>query len=86
MPFASIEGNTFVGEVPHFTLLTLIYGIHLDIHERRLEHDKFMIHNLSNYSKKSDGINNEAQIHWLETEKQRTEAVLRVGNDMVFVS
>lgn len=35
-----LSGNTLVGEIPQFTLLTLIYAVHLNIHERRLEYDQ----------------------------------------------
>lgn len=35
-----LSGNTLVGEIPQFTLLTLIYAIHLEIHERRQEYDQ----------------------------------------------
>lgn len=35
-----LSGNTLVGEIPQFTLLTLICAIHLDIHEKRLEYDQ----------------------------------------------
>lgn len=35
-----LSGNTLVGEIPQFTLLTLICAIHLDIYEKRLEYDQ----------------------------------------------
>lgn len=34
-----LTGNTLVGEIPQFALLTLIYAIHREIHERRIEYD-----------------------------------------------
>lgn len=86
-----LAGNTLVGEVPHFTLLTLIYAIHFDIHERRVEHDRFLLQNpsitngkqgTSLFEKKSSNESEAntltiTEIHWLEQEKQRTEAILR---------
>ncbi|KAF5093696.1 hypothetical protein D0Z03_002309 [Geotrichum reessii] len=33
-----LSGNTIVNEISQFTLLTLIYAIHLDIHQHRLEY------------------------------------------------
>lgn len=34
-----VSGQTLVNKVPQFALLSLMYGLHLEIHERKLRHD-----------------------------------------------
>lgn len=73
-----MAGNTLTEEVSHFTLLSLVYAIHLDIHERRNEHDKYVLQKGISFG---NNDNNETRMavesSWLQQEKQRTEYVLR---------
>lgn len=84
-----ISGNTLVGEIPQFTLLTLIYAIHLEIHERRLDYDRLNTQAISSFATDDqirlefndhDGSASPSEIKeakWLEMEKRRIEAMLR---------
>lgn len=66
-----LAGNTLVGEIPQFTLLTLIYAIHLDIHQRRIEFDHKEAISLGASSDMPTSA------RWLEREKRQVEAILR---------
>lgn len=66
-----LSGNTLVGEIPQFTLLTLIYAIHLDIHQRRIEFD----HKEAITAVSPGAVTNSTK--WLDREKRRVEAILR---------
>lgn len=84
-----ISGNTLVGEIPQFTLLTLIYAIHLEIHERRVDYDRLNNQAISPFGTDDqtrmelndhEGSASPAEIKdakWLDIEKRRIEAMLR---------
>lgn len=66
-----LSGNTLIGQIPQFTLLTLIYAIHLEIHQRRIDFD-----HREAIAATSPGSVMESS-RWLDKEKRRTEAILR---------
>lgn len=75
-----LSGNTLVGEIPQFTLLTLIYAIHLDIHQRRIEYEQRNAIAGTNGSNEGGSPTNTISrdpTQWLDGEKRRVEAVLR---------
>jgi hypothetical protein len=74
--FQLLQGNTLMGKIPQFTLLSLMYAVHLEIHERRLSHGR----NTTYASPPSTGPSPPSpadDLSWLEQQKANVESVLR---------
>lgn len=83
-----IQGETLVGKIPQFTLLSLMYAIHLEINKRKVAHDRRFFEARRNSSVGvSPQLVGEAsgetattamrrELSWLEQEKMNMESIL----------
>jgi hypothetical protein len=72
------SGNTLMEKIPQFTLLSLMYGIHLEIHECKLSNDQV---NRNSFHVNGSTLAGDSvagrELVWLEMEKVGIESMLR---------
>lgn len=73
------SGNTLMEKIPQFALLSLMYGIHLEIHESKLANDQQV--NRHAFTDNGSGLACDSlagrELVWLEMEKIGIESMLR---------
>lgn len=70
-----INGQTLINKVPQFTLLSLMYGLHLEIHDRKLKYDNN--DDEQPLKKRRLSLSADKEQEWLENQKLPIESMLR---------